>query len=211
MLKIWLFSFSILILILPQMKVFAQSSNYLDDEVDLWNNNRQQPRQSSDFESYYTPTEDFPGSKAYITVDELQAIKNKDRLPVNTLPDAPPVFAEQKKLLVSPELAAAYTLANITYGIATGVFIGGVIAIIQNGTPRESLRSIGLGIVLGGVLGYYISNLFRPQLDVEVQKYPERYRVPTTTNRLPLSLDTNTGKRSENNTGFAINIYDGKF
>jgi hypothetical protein len=42
---------------------------------------------------------------------------------------------------------------NIAWGAGTGLMIGGWFALIENGTDRETQRSIGLGVVLGALLG----------------------------------------------------------
>lgn len=45
---------------------------------------------------------------------------------------------------------------NFGYGVGTGLMIGGWFALLTAGTSRDTLRSIGLGIVLGGVMGVVI-------------------------------------------------------
>lgn len=45
---------------------------------------------------------------------------------------------------------------NILYGVGTGLIIGGWLALLSAKTSRDTLRSIGLGIVLGGVMGSVI-------------------------------------------------------
>ena len=42
---------------------------------------------------------------------------------------------------------------NVAWGAGTGLLIGGWLALIENGTDRDTQRSIGLGVVLGGLLG----------------------------------------------------------
>ncbi|MBF0288240.1 MAG: hypothetical protein HQM14_10510 [SAR324 cluster bacterium] len=45
---------------------------------------------------------------------------------------------------------------NVLYGVGTGLMIGGWFALLTATTSRDTLRSIGLGIVLGGVMGAVI-------------------------------------------------------
>ena len=42
---------------------------------------------------------------------------------------------------------------NVAWGAGTGLLIGGWFALINEGTDRDTQRSIGLGAVLGGLLG----------------------------------------------------------
>ncbi|MBI3993535.1 MAG: hypothetical protein HY342_09690 [Candidatus Lambdaproteobacteria bacterium] len=42
---------------------------------------------------------------------------------------------------------------NAAWGAGTGLLIGGWLAFINNGTSRETQRSIGLGIVIGSLIG----------------------------------------------------------
>jgi len=45
---------------------------------------------------------------------------------------------------------------NVAYGVGTGVLIGGWFALLFGTTSRDTLRSLGLGIVLGGLMGSVI-------------------------------------------------------
>lgn len=42
---------------------------------------------------------------------------------------------------------------NAAWGAGTGLLIGGWLALISAGSNRDTLRSIGMGIVLGGIVG----------------------------------------------------------
>jgi hypothetical protein len=54
---------------------------------------------------------------------------------------------------------------NAAWGAGTGLLIGGWYALINQGTNRETQRSLGLGIVLGTVLGLVVGvrTLIQPQ------------------------------------------------
>ncbi len=63
---------------------------------------------------------------------------------------------------------------NVLYGVGTGLMIGGWFALLTATTSRDTLRSIGLGIVLGGVMGAVIGgrsvitpNAPRPEITEE--------------------------------------------
>lgn len=59
----------------------------------------------------------------------------------------------RKALLEEERINAPY---NVAYGVGTGLMIGGWFALLFANTSRDTLRSIGLGIVLGGLMGLII-------------------------------------------------------
>jgi len=146
--------------------LYAQTIDYGDDKIDLWENERQRTRQG-DFEKYYVPNQDFPGSKPYITEEELRKLYQ------------PEIVDEEKTEMIKPEARAAYTkeyksrylsayyLANITYGIATGALMGGVAAIITNESARKNLSYLGIGVVLGGLFGFGVASMYEPNLGLD--------------------------------------------
>ncbi len=87
------------------------------------------------------------------TNEQTDGYVDEDILPDNTqqlLDEAARLrgaFLEQEKANFAP---------NILYGVGTGLMIGGWFALLTSNTSRDTLRSIGLGIVLGGVMGSVI-------------------------------------------------------
>lgn len=68
----------------------------------------------------------------------------------------------------------ANLFANVAYGVGTGLLIGGWFALLASSTSRDTLRSIGLGIVLGGVMGSIIGgrSVITPSLPVPASNLP---------------------------------------
>ncbi|MGK5092696.1 hypothetical protein WDW89_11870 [Deltaproteobacteria bacterium TL4] len=63
------------------------------------------------------------------------------------------IFLKQRQLLLEEKINAPL---NVAYGAGTGLMIGGWIALLASRTARDTLRSIGLGIVTGSMVGVSI-------------------------------------------------------
>lgn len=61
---------------------------------------------------------------------------------------------------------------NAAWGAGTGLLIGGWFALINNGTNRETQRSLGLGIVIGTIIGVTVGvkSLIVPNAPIPVSR-----------------------------------------
>ena len=64
--------------------------------------------------------------------------------------------AVQQRVIMSDE--RQNMIPNVAYGVGTGFIIGGWLAVLTANTRRDTLASIGSGIVLGGVVGALIGS-----------------------------------------------------
>ena len=79
---------------------------------------------------------------------------------------------------------------NILYGVGTGLIIGGWFAFLTANTSRETLRSIGLGIVLGGLMGSVIGSrsIIAPNAPVPRASLPPTEGFDTKNQGMTVSL-----------------------
>lgn len=94
----------------------------------------------------------------------------------------------RRKNLLSSE--RANVPLNVGYGIGTGLMIGSWFALLFAGTSRDTLRSIGLGIVLGGFVGSVMGT--RAVIS------PSAPRPPSENELQDLQDDGGIGKNSNN-------------
>ena len=151
---------------------YAQSDAFEDDRIDLWETERQTPSSNNELEDYYIPERDFP--------EPIEIIEYIDVEP----PEIDEPIAEPELDEIAPENniatfnSGSFYLSNMTYGIATGLLVGALIAATEQEDARTSLRLLGSGIVLGGLIGVGVAWLTIDQKKAaigELSNYP-RYQ-----------------------------------
>ncbi len=88
------------------------------------------------------------------TTDEDQYV-DEDLIPDDTQQLLESALLQRRDFLAEER---ANFVPNILYGVGTGLMIGGWFALLTAGTSRDTLRSIGLGIVLGGFMGSVVGS-----------------------------------------------------
>ncbi|MBF0278340.1 MAG: hypothetical protein HQM13_11135 [SAR324 cluster bacterium] len=143
----------------PAISLFAQTQDsfFQDDSLDTF----QEEEFSNDLDLNELDFEQLEDSDQLLqdeptdfqSEDQTDVYVDEDVLPDNTqqlLDEALRLrgtFLQQEKVNFAP---------NILYGVGTGLMIGGWFALLTANSSRDTLRSIGLGIVLGGVMGSII-------------------------------------------------------
>lgn len=79
---------------------------------------------------------------------------------------------------------------NILYGVGTGLIIGGWFAFLTANTSRETLRSIGLGVVLGGLMGSVLGSrsIITPNAPIPNASLPQKQPFRTQNQGMTVSL-----------------------
>jgi len=75
---------------------------------------------------------------------------DEDVFPEGAEKDFELTLLRQQQLLLEERINAPF---NVAYGGGTGLLLGGWFALLFATTSRDTLRAIGVGIVLGGVIG----------------------------------------------------------
>ena len=169
---------------LPTAQVFAQVDDsfqeddsfdaFQDEEFtdDLDLNEFDLEEEQTGFEEEQTGFEEEGQTDGYVDEDILP--DNTQEL-LNEAARLRGAFLQQEKVNFVP---------NILYGVGTGLIIGGWFAILTAKASRDTLRSIGLGIVLGGVMGSVIGG--RSVLTPDAPVPQEETLEPEPTGRIDL-------------------------
>ena len=112
----------------------------------------------TDEELFGTPEEDFTEGGEF--VDESQ------------LPPGQVVTEGGRQLQLRALTEREQLPVNAGWGAGTGLLIGGWFALINNGTNRETQRSLGLGIVVGTIIGITVGirSLITPNAPIPISQ-----------------------------------------
>lgn len=79
---------------------------------------------------------------------------------------------------------------NILYGVGTGLIIGGWLAFLTANNSRETFRSIGMGVVLGGLMGSVLGSrsIITPNAPIPNASLPQKKPFNTQNQGMTVSL-----------------------